>query len=207
MSFAACNLCHRGTREEFTAKVDGKEYVRCKNKLCGFFCPVGKFEEYEDLVQHDVGEFYKGVDAPKCYHNQPTILKISNEPYMLPSNRGRPYFVCASQARCKFFTWSDIETEPVQMDEEKVNALWVRSLNEKRLLIKDMKKQHHVVIGELVKRINSWRDRFSDLLEEFVLCEYCNKHKNEAYQSGDDDRAKAWYPTNCDLCKVYTRFF
>ena len=65
MTSAPCNLCQRGIREEFTAKIDGKEYVRCKNKMCGFFCPVAKFEEYEDLVDSRVGKFYKGVDAPK----------------------------------------------------------------------------------------------------------------------------------------------
>ncbi|KAJ7386048.1 hypothetical protein OS493_012382 [Desmophyllum pertusum] len=207
MSTAACTLCHRGTREEFTAQVDGKEYVRCKNKLCAFFCSVNDFEEYDDIVINDVADFYKGLDAPKCYHDQPSILKIKNELYMQEKNHGKPYFICAQSQRCPYFTWSDTETEPVLPDEKVNPALWIRALDEKRLLIRDMKKQHRVVIGELAKRMNRWRDRFSDLLGELVLCEHCNKEKNETYESGDDDRAKAWYPTNCGLCNCYRRFF
>ncbi|KAJ7365154.1 hypothetical protein OS493_007803 [Desmophyllum pertusum] len=179
MSYAACTLCHRGTREEFTAKVDGKEYVRCKNKLCAFFCSVNVFEEYDDIVINDVHDFYKGLDAPKCYHDQPSILKIMNG--------------------------SDTENEPVLPDEKVNPALWIQALEEKRQLILNMKKQHHVVIGELAKRINLWRDRFSDLLET-LLCEYCNDEKNEAYLTRDDDLAKAWHPTNCWECRNYRRF-
>ncbi|KAJ7385222.1 hypothetical protein OS493_017603 [Desmophyllum pertusum] len=90
MSTGACTLCHRGTLEEFTAQVDGKEYVRCKNKLCAFFCSVNDFEEYDDIVINDVADFYKGLDAPKCYHDQPSILKIKNELYMQEKTAGNP---------------------------------------------------------------------------------------------------------------------
>ncbi|KAJ7386316.1 hypothetical protein OS493_010725 [Desmophyllum pertusum] len=203
MSTGDCPLCHRGELEEFTAKVDGKEYVRCKNKLCAIFCSVNVFEEYEDIIINVVADFYKGLDAPKCYHGQPTILKIKNEMCMQEKNRGKPYFICAQSQRCPYFTWSDTETEPVQPDEEVSPTQWIRVLDEKR----DMNKQHHAVVCDLAKRLNRWRDRFSDLLTEFVLCEYCNEHKNEAYESGNDDRAKAWYPTNCGECKCYRRFF
>ncbi|KAJ7367425.1 hypothetical protein OS493_040463, partial [Desmophyllum pertusum] len=54
--------------KEFTAQVDGKEYVRCKNKLCAFFCSVNNFEEYDDIVINDVADFYKGLDAPKAWY-------------------------------------------------------------------------------------------------------------------------------------------
>ncbi|KAJ7386058.1 hypothetical protein OS493_012392 [Desmophyllum pertusum] len=205
MSFAACTLCHRGTRKEFPAKVDGKEYVRCKNKLCAFFCSINRFEEYDDIVINDVHDFYKGLDAPKCYHDQPSILKIKNELYVQKKNRGKPYFICAQKQRCPYFAWSDTESEPVLPDEKVNPALWIQTLEEKRRLILDMKKQHRVVIEELVKRINLWRDRFSDLLET-LLCFDCNEEKNEAYLTRDDDLAKAWHPTNCWECRNYRRF-
>lgn len=205
MTTAPCNLCQRGIREEFTAKINGREYVRCKKKMCGFFCPVAQFEEYEDLVDSRVGDFYKGVDAPKCYHNQPTILRISTSEI----NPGRPYFNCNSQPQCKFFTWGNIKTEspPPQLAEQlhrwendssvKLNIRWIRRLKQLREEINNT---------QYAQRSVMWRERFEDLLE-IVLCDECNKKKNDVYQSGDDERAKAWCPTNCSQCRIYTRFF
>lgn len=111
MTSAPCNLCKSGVREEFSAKMTGKEYVRCTNGKCGFFCAVGRFEEYEELVEGDaVGEFYKGVDSPECHHERAAALRISSS----QANPGRAYFACSQTPKCTFFTWGDVETEPMK---------------------------------------------------------------------------------------------
>ena len=51
---AACALCKKGVRQQFVARSNGSEYVRCSNRGCGYFCAVEDLPSYERVVQFDV---------------------------------------------------------------------------------------------------------------------------------------------------------
>ena len=51
---AACALCKKGVREQFVARSNGSEYVRCSNRGCGYFCAVEDLASYERVVQLEV---------------------------------------------------------------------------------------------------------------------------------------------------------
>lgn len=109
MAVAPCVLCTTGNPEVFTGKKDGRDYARCTNKMCGFFCAREQIEEYEETIAQRVGYFFLGGDAPKCFHNEVSSLRVSTS----ESNPGRPYFGCGVKPKCKFFTWADVESKPV----------------------------------------------------------------------------------------------
>ena len=44
---ASCGLCQKGLREQFVAKSNKAEYVRCSNWACGYFCFLDELSTYE----------------------------------------------------------------------------------------------------------------------------------------------------------------
>ena len=55
---AACALCKKGVRQQFVARSNGSEYVRCSNRGCGYFCAVEDLPSYERVVQFDVASSF-----------------------------------------------------------------------------------------------------------------------------------------------------
>ena len=102
---ASCGLCRKGLREQFMAKSNGAEYVRCSNRACGYFCSLDDLVTYERVVQLDVARTFRGGDAPLCQHQRPCALRISRS----VKNGGRPYFSCRERWPCSFFCWADLE--------------------------------------------------------------------------------------------------
>lgn len=91
----------------------------------------------------------------------------------------------------------------------KINSRWIRRLKELREEINNIKEQNTTLKGfntRYATRSAMWQDRFDDLLD-ILLCDNCIKEKDSVYQSGDDERAKAWSPSQCCICRIYTRFF
>ena len=101
----ACALCKKGVREQFVARSNGSEYVRCSNRECGYFCAVEDLTRYERVVQLDVASSFAGREAPLCQHRRPCTLRVSRS----LQNTGRPYFVCRDRWPCTFFCWADLE--------------------------------------------------------------------------------------------------
>ena len=102
---ASCGLCRKGLREQFVAKSDGTEYVRCSNRACGHFCSLEELASYERVVQLDVACAFRGGDAPLCQHQRTCALRVSRS----GKNAGRPYFTCRERWPCTFFCLADLE--------------------------------------------------------------------------------------------------
>ena len=68
---AACVLFKKGVGEQFVARSNGSEYVRCSNHECGYFCAVEDLPSYECVVQLDVASSFAGREAPLCQHRRP----------------------------------------------------------------------------------------------------------------------------------------
>ena len=102
---ASCGLCRKGLRQQFVAKSDGAEYVRCSNRACGYFCSLDQLPSYERMVQLDVAWAFTGGDAPLCQHQKPCALRVSRS----VKNGGRPYFTCRERWLCTFVCWADLE--------------------------------------------------------------------------------------------------
>ena len=49
---AACTLCKKGVREQFVARSNGSEYVRCSNRGCGHFAPSRICRKIDVRTQH-----------------------------------------------------------------------------------------------------------------------------------------------------------
>ena len=103
-TMASCGLCKKGQREQFVALSNGREYVRCTNRSCGYFCSVEDLPSYERAVQLDVSETFTGKDSPLCQHNRPCALRLSHS----ENNPGRPYFGCKERLPCSLFCWADL---------------------------------------------------------------------------------------------------
>ena len=84
---ASCGLCRKGLREQFVAKSNGAEYVRCSNRACGYFYALDDLTSYERVVQLDVASTFRHGDSPLCQHHRPCALRVSR-------NGGRPNFTC-----------------------------------------------------------------------------------------------------------------
>ena len=102
---ASCALCRKGLREQFVAKSDEAEYVRCSNRACGYFCSLDELATYERVVQLDVAPTFRNGDAPLCQHQWACALRVSRS----VKNAGRPYFTCRERWPCTFFSWADLE--------------------------------------------------------------------------------------------------
>lgn len=86
----SCGLCRRDLWEQFVAKSDGGEYVRCSNRACGHFFLLDELPSYERVVQLDVAHAFRGEDAPLYQHRKACALKVS----LSAKNGGFPYFTC-----------------------------------------------------------------------------------------------------------------
>ena len=53
---ASCGFCQRGLREQFVAKSDRAEYIRCSKRACSYFCLLDKLASHERVVQLDVAQ-------------------------------------------------------------------------------------------------------------------------------------------------------
>ena len=104
-TMASCGLCKKGQREQFVALSHGGEYVRCTNRLCGYFCSVGDLPSYENAVQLVVSTTFTGKDSPLCQHKRPCALRVSRS----EKNSGRPCFTCKERLPCTFVCWADLE--------------------------------------------------------------------------------------------------
>ena len=102
---ASCGLCRKGLQEQFVAKSNGAEYVRCSNRAYGYFCSLDNLVTYERVVQLDVARTFRGGDAPLCQHQRPCALRISRS----VKNDSCPYFICRERCPCTFFCWADLE--------------------------------------------------------------------------------------------------
>ena len=102
---ASCGLCRKGLREQFVAKSNRVEYVRCSNRACGYFCSLDELSTYERVVQLDVARTFRSGDAPLCQHHKPCVLRV----FRLVKNNGRPYFTCRELWPCTLFCWADLE--------------------------------------------------------------------------------------------------
>lgn len=101
----SCGLCWKGLREQFVAKSNGAEYVRCSNRACGYFCSLDELATYERVVQLDVACTFRSGDAPLCQHHRPCALRVSRS----AKNGSHPYFTCRERWPCTFFCWADVE--------------------------------------------------------------------------------------------------
>ena len=80
---ASFRLFRKGGREQFVAKSDGTEYVRCSNRAWGYFF-VGRVS-----VVRKGGAV--GRSPPVlCQHRKAYTLRVSRS----VMNDGRPYFTC-----------------------------------------------------------------------------------------------------------------
>ena len=111
---AACALCKKSVREQFVARSNGSEYVRCSNRECGYFCAVEDLTRYERVVQLDVASSFAGREAPLCQHRRPCTLRVSRS----LQNTDRPYFVCRDRWPCTFFCWADLEVTLLPLTEQ-----------------------------------------------------------------------------------------
>ena len=102
---ASCGLCRKGLREQFVAKSDEAEYVRCSSRACGYFCSLDELASYERVVQLDVARAFRGGDALLCQHQRTCALRVSHS----DKNAGRPHFTCRERWPCTFFCWADLE--------------------------------------------------------------------------------------------------
>ena len=102
---ASRGLCRKGLREQFVAKNNGAECVRCSNQACGYLCSLDELVTYERVVQLDVARTFRSGDAPLCQHQRPCTLRVSRS----VKNGGRPYFTCRERWPCTFFSWADLE--------------------------------------------------------------------------------------------------
>ena len=75
---AACALCKKGEREQFVARSNGSEYVRCSNRGCGYFYAVQDMVSYARVVQLDVAGSFTGREAPLCLHRRPCALRVTD---------------------------------------------------------------------------------------------------------------------------------
>ena len=91
--------------EQFVAKSNGAEYVRCSNWACGYFCSLDELSTHERVVQLDVDRAFRSGDAPLCEHHKPCALQVSRS----VKNNSRPYFTCRERWPCTFFCWADLE--------------------------------------------------------------------------------------------------
>ena len=73
----SCGLCKKGLREQFVARSNGGEYVRCSNTDCGYFCALQDLPSYERVVQLEVAGTFTGRDALLCQHRKPYALRVS----------------------------------------------------------------------------------------------------------------------------------
>ena len=86
----SCGLYRKGLREQFVAKSDGAEYVRCSNRACGYFCSLDELATYQRVVQLDEARTFRSGDAPLCQHQRACALRVSRS----VKNAGRLYFTC-----------------------------------------------------------------------------------------------------------------
>ena len=105
--WASCSLSKKGRREQFVALSHGGQYVRCTNRLCGYFCSVGDLPTYDNAVQLDVSTTFTGKDSPLCQHRRPCAFRVSRS----EKNSGRPYFTCKERLPCPFFLLGRFGTE------------------------------------------------------------------------------------------------
>lgn len=88
--------------EQFNSKND-EQYIRCKERKCGFFSKAENFNEYLDNFTEKVKSHFKH-DHPLCDHRKPATLWISRS----ENNPGRGFFKCSQRDdRCKYFQWCD----------------------------------------------------------------------------------------------------
>ena len=111
---AACALCKKGVREQFMARSNGSEYVRCSNRGCGYFWAVQDMPSYERVVQLYVAGSCMGWEAPLCQHRRPCALRLSRS----VQNAGRPYFACRDRKPHTLFCWADLEVTLRQLTEQ-----------------------------------------------------------------------------------------
>ena len=104
-TMAACALFKKGVLEQFVARSNGSEYLRCSNHGCGYFCAVEDLPSYERVVQLDVAGSFGGREAPLCQHRRPCTLRVSRS----LQNTGRRYFVCRDRWPCTLFSWANLE--------------------------------------------------------------------------------------------------
>ena len=111
---ASCGLCQKGLREQFVAKSNRAEYVRCSNRACSYFCSLDELLTYERVVQLDVVRTFRSGDAPLCQHHKPCALRVSRS----DKNNGRPYLTCRERWPCTFFCWTDLEVTLRQLPDQ-----------------------------------------------------------------------------------------
>ena len=76
---ASCGLCRKGLPEQFVAKSDGAEYVRCSNPACGYFCSLDDLASYKRVVQLDVAHTFRSGDSPLCQHQRSSAFRVSRK--------------------------------------------------------------------------------------------------------------------------------
>ena len=80
-----------------------EQYIRCKDRTCGFFTKATEFNEYMKNFTEKVLDEYK-KDYPTCLHGKPATLFISKS----EKNPNRGYFKCSvKDDKCDYFQWSD----------------------------------------------------------------------------------------------------